>query len=91
MPNEFPVVFHRGSTYDHNFVIKELANDFEEEFECLGEKKQKRKTFSVPVKKEIIKIDKECNESVKTILYKIKCIDCARLSQVYYHILINSS
>ena len=30
------------------------------------------------MKKEIIKIDKEGNESVKTIFYKIKFIDSAR-------------
>ena len=51
---------------------------FEGEFECLGENKKKYKTFSVPVKKEIIKIDKEENESVKTILSKIKFIHIAR-------------
>ena len=41
-------------------------------------KQRKRKTFSVLVKKEIIKIDKEGNESVKTIFYKIKFINSWR-------------
>ena len=79
VPNETPVVFQRGSNYDYHFIIKELANDFEGGFECFGENKEKYKTFSVSVKKRIIKIDKEGNESVKTILYKIKFIDSARL------------
>ena len=35
------------------FIIKELANEFEGQFECLGENKEKYKTFSVPIKKEI--------------------------------------
>ena len=43
--------------------------------ECLGENKEKYKTFSVPIKKEIKKIDKDGNE---TISYKIKFIDNAR-------------
>ena len=30
--------------------MKELANEFEEQFECLGENKKKYKTFFVPIK-----------------------------------------
>ena len=78
MPNEIPVVFHNGSNYDYHFIIKELANEFEGQFECLGKNKEKSKTFSVPIKKEITKIDKDGNESVVTICYKIKFIDSAR-------------
>ena len=37
-----------------------------------------RETFSVPIEKEITKIDKNSNESVVTISYKIKFIDSAR-------------
>ena len=37
MPKEIPVVFHNGSTYDYHFIIKDLAEEFEGEFECLGE------------------------------------------------------
>ena len=41
MPNEIPVVFHFGSNYDYHFVIKELPNEFEGQFECLGENGEK--------------------------------------------------
>ena len=78
MPNEIPVVFHNGSNYDYHFIIKELANEFEGQFECLGENKEKYNTFSAPIKKEITKIDKDGNESVETISYKIKFIYSAR-------------
>ena len=40
---------------------------------------EKYKTFSVPIEKEVTKIDKYGNESVVTISYKLKFIDSARL------------
>ena len=36
-------------------MIKELAEEFEGEFECLGENTEKYITFSVPIKKQITK------------------------------------
>ena len=59
-------------------IIKELASEFEGEFECLGENKEKYKTFSVPMKKEIKKISKDGNEIVTTISYKMKFINSSR-------------
>ena len=38
---EIPVIFHKGSTYDYHFIIKELAEEFKEECECLGENTKK--------------------------------------------------
>ena len=64
--NEISVVFY-GSNYDYHFIIKELVNQFEKQFECLGENAEKCKTFSVPIEKEVTKIDKDGNESVVTI------------------------
>ena len=78
VPNDIPVVSHNGSKYVYHFIIKELANKFDGQFECLGENKEKYKTFSVPIEKEVIKIDKDSNESVVAISYKIKFIDSAR-------------
>ena len=51
IPKEIPVVFHNGSTDDYHFIIKELAEEFEGKFECLGENTEKYITFSVPIKK----------------------------------------
>ena len=56
VPNQIPVVFHNSSNYDHHFIIKELANEFEEEFECIVENKERYKTFSVLTKKKIKKL-----------------------------------
>ena len=66
-PKEIPVVFHNGSTYDYHFIIKELAKEFEGQFEYLGKNTKKYITFSVPIKKELHKC--------KIITYKLKFID----------------
>ena len=42
---KYRVVFHNGSTYDYHFIIKELAKEFEEQFECLGENTENYITF----------------------------------------------
>ena len=73
MSKEIPVVFHNGSTYNSHFIIKNLAEEFEGEFECLGENTEKYITFSLPIKKELTKKDK-----IIRISYKIKFIDCFR-------------
>ena len=71
IPKEIPVVFHNGSTYDYNFIIKELVTEFHGNFECLGENTAKYITFPVPIKKKIENKDIE-------ITYKIKFIDSYR-------------
>ena len=46
--NEIPVVFHNGSNYDHHFIIKELANEFEGKFKHLGGKHRKEQNYFRP-------------------------------------------
>ena len=55
-------MFLNGSTYDHHFIIKQLAKEFDGQFECLGENSEKYITFSVPISKEL--------DNGKTITYK---------------------
>ena len=69
--------FHNGSNYDYHFIIKELANEFEAQFECLWETTEEQKVFSVRIERYVTKVDKDGNESVVTISYKIKFIDSA--------------
>ena len=45
-------IFHNGSTYDYHFIIKQLAEEFKGQFECLGENTEKYIIFSVPFEKE---------------------------------------
>ena len=58
--------------------MKELANEFKGQLECLGENTEKYKTFSVSTEKEIRKVDKDGNEDITTFSYKIKFTDSAR-------------
>ena len=71
IPKNIPVIFHNGSTYDYHFIIKELACEFDGNFECLGENTEKYITFSVPIKKRI-------DNKNMDIIYKIKFIDSFR-------------
>ena len=73
MQKEIPIFFHNGSTFDYHFIIKELAKEFDGNFECLGENTEKYITFSVPIKKEIRNKDK-----IIEMTYKIKFIDSYR-------------
>ena len=51
VPIEIPVKIHNGSKYDYRFLIKELAEEFKGEFECLAENTEKYLSFAVPIKK----------------------------------------
>ena len=53
IPKNIPIIFHNGSKYDYHFIIRELASEFEGNFECLGENTEKYVTFSVPIKNRI--------------------------------------
>ena len=52
-PKVIPVVFHNGFTFDNHFIIKQLAKEFDGQFECSGENAEKYITFSVSIKKEL--------------------------------------
>ena len=86
-PREIPFVFHNGSNYDHHFKIKGLVEEFEGDFQCLGENKEKYITFSVPIKKESIK--KEYNDN-ETIIYRIKFIDSFRFMSTSLSTLVDN-
>ena len=73
VPQEIPVKFHNGSKYGYHFIIKQLAEEFKGEFECLGENTEKYISFSVPIKKE--------HNNGETFTYKIKFVDTCRFMQ----------
>ena len=73
LPNEVPAVFHNGSKYDYHFIIKELAKEFEGQFECIVVKAKNIKTFCSH-KKEGYEIDKDGNKSDKDVFLVVKII-----------------
>ena len=42
---EFPIVFHKGSTYEYHVIITEVAKKFDGQFEYLGENTKKIYNF----------------------------------------------
>ena len=70
VPQELPVKTHNGSKYDYHFIIRELAEECEGYFQCLGENTEKYITFPIPIKKE--------NDDGKTITCKTKFTDTCR-------------
>ena len=60
------------------YIIKELAEEFEGELECLRENTEKYITFPVPIKKEIKKRDENGNDKIMKISCKIKFSDSFR-------------
>ena len=51
VPHKIHVKIHNGSKYDYHFIIRESAEEFKGQYECLGENAEKHITFSVPIKK----------------------------------------
>ena len=61
-PSKLPIVFHNGSNYDYHFIRKELAEEFKKTITCLGKDTVKYTTFTVPVEKQVTRIDKNKEE-----------------------------
>ena len=67
VPKKVPIVSHNGSKYDYHFIIKELAEEFKEQFTCLGKNTEKYIIFMVPIKKQATRIDKNGYEITKIV------------------------
>ena len=63
---KFFAAFHNGSNCDYKIIKKELAEEFEKQFPCLGENIENDITFRVLVEKEVSKILKII-KTIKTI------------------------
>ena len=73
-----PIVFHNLSLFDGHLIIKELANEFHGEFECLGENTEKYISFSVKINKNITKKDENGNKKIINIPCRLEFIDSYR-------------
>ena len=83
------VVSHNSSKYDYQFIMKELAYDFEGQFECHGKITEKYKKFSIPIEKGFRKDYEDSNEDITIVSYKIK-LARARFIVLYQILLIIS-
>ena len=68
-----------------NFNIKELAEEFKKQFTCLGANTEKYITFTVPIEKEVTRIDKNGEVVTKNISYILQFIDSAKLMASSYN------
>ena len=84
------IVFHNRSNYDYHFIIKELAKEFKKQFTCLGENTEKYITFTVPIEKEITRIDKKEKEITKNRSYILQFIESARFMASSLSNLVNN-
>ena len=83
---KFPIVFHKGSNYDYHFIIKEFL--FKKQFTCLRENTDKCIAFTVPIEKEVTRIDKNGEEITQNIyLTYYSLLIAQNLWQVHYQFL----
>ena len=58
VPKILSVELLYGSNNDCHFIIKLLAEEFKKEFTCLGKNTEKYITFTVPIEKEVTRVEK---------------------------------
>ena len=90
VPKEIATFFHNGSNYDYHFIIKELAEEFEGQFNCLAKNIEKYITFSVPTEKELQVLIKKGKEIRKTVSYRLQFIDSSRFMESSLSNLVNN-
>ena len=72
MPKKIPIAFHNGLNFDYHFLIRELAEEFKKHFTCLRGKHWKIYiTFTIPIEKEVTKIDKNGKKNTKKYILDI--------------------
>ena len=86
VPKKFPIAFHDGFQFAYHFIIKESAEELKKQFTSLGEKTEKGKTFAVPIKKEITRIDKNGEKITKIYLTYYSLLIAQDLWQTHYQI-----
>ena len=67
-----------------------LAEEVIKQFTCLGENTEKYITFTVPIEKEVRRIQKNGKEITKNVFYILQIIDSARVMESLLSNLINN-
>ena len=68
VPKNITTVFQNGPNYNYHLIKNELAEEFEKQFNCLWENTEKYITFTVPIEKEVRRMDKNGEEVTKVYL-----------------------
>ena len=68
-------------------MIKELAEEFKKQFTFLGENTEKCIPLTVPIEKEVTRINENGEEIAKNISYILQFIDMEDLWPAHYQIL----
>ena len=88
IPNKY-TLFVNGSNYYDHFIIKELAKEFEREFNCLEEDAGKYKNFSVSIgNPKVIRISEKKKRSQKPYLTDYNLLKVEELWPGNYQILL---
>ena len=90
VPKKIPIAFHNGYNCYYHFIIKELAEEFKKQLNCLGENTEKQKAFTVSIEKEVTSADKSWEEFIKSITYILQFIDSVRFMANALSNLINN-
>ena len=90
VPKKNPTVSHSESNYNFHFIIKEIAEEFKKQFTCLGENTEKHITSTVPIEKEVARIDKNGKEITKKMSYILQFVDSARFLPISLSNLVNN-
>ena len=90
-PKKISIVFHNRCKYDYHFIIKELPEEFKTQVTCLEESSKKYITFTVPIEKEVKRINKNGKETTKDISYILQFFDSARFMPSSLSNLVNNS
>ena len=67
VPKKMLLVFHKGSKYDYYFIRKKSAQEFKNQFTCLGENTEQCITFTIPIEEEVKATDKNGENLTKNI------------------------
>ena len=76
------MVCYNGSNYDYHFLTKKLSEQFKGKFNYLGENSEKYIAFSVPIEKEVTRIDKYGEKVTRVISYRLQFINSARFGNL---------
>ena len=90
VPEKLPIVFHNGSNYYYHLIIKELGEEFKNKW--LVQEKTLKNTHNLyfPIEREIMRIFKNVEESIKNICYILQFIDSARFMAISFSHFVNN-